>query len=168
MPKMKTQQLTTAAVVAAMYAVMAIFGSVFGITYGPIQCRFSEALCVLPFLVPETTWGLFVGCLIANILSPYGLLDVVVGSLATLLAALWTRKCKHRFAATLPPVICNMVLVGALIAWQTTGGGAAFLPAFAYNAITVGVGEAVACCGLGSLLLWQLPRMNVFKKRIAQ
>ena len=92
MKQLHTRQLTTAAVVGAAYAALSIFGSVFGITYGPIQCRFSEALCVLPFLFPETAWGLFAGCLIANLLSPYGLLDIVVGSLATLLAALITAR----------------------------------------------------------------------------
>ena len=68
--KLHTRQLTCAAIVGAAYAVLSIFGSIFGITYGPIQCRFSEALCVLPFLLPETAWGLGVGCLIANLLSP--------------------------------------------------------------------------------------------------
>ena len=92
--KLHTRQLTCAAIVGAAYAVLSIFGSVFGITYGPIQCRFSEALCVLPFLMPETAWGLGVGCLIANLLSPYGILDIVVGSAATLLAALLTARCR--------------------------------------------------------------------------
>ena len=86
--KLHTKQLTLAALTAAAYAVLSYFGSIFGITYGPIQCRFSEALCVLPFFLPETAWGLGVGCLIANLLSPYGVLDIVVGSAATLLAAL--------------------------------------------------------------------------------
>ena len=94
--KLHTRQLTCAAIVGAAYAVLSIFGSVFGITYGPIQCRFSEALCVLPFLMPETAWGLGVGCLIANLLSPYGILDIVVGSAATLLAALLTARCKKK------------------------------------------------------------------------
>ena len=84
--KLHTKQLTLAALTAAAYAVLSYFGSIFGITYGPIQCRFSEALCVLPFFLPETAWGLGVGCLIANLLSPYGVLDIVVGSAATLLA----------------------------------------------------------------------------------
>ena len=78
--KLRTKQLTLAALTAAAYAVLSYFGSIFGITYGPIQCRFSEALCVLPFFLPETAWGLGVGCLIANLLSPYGVLDIVVGS----------------------------------------------------------------------------------------
>lgn len=68
--KLHTKQLTLAALTAAAYAVLSYFGSIFGITYGPIQCRFSEALCVLPFFLPETAWGLGVGCLIANLLSP--------------------------------------------------------------------------------------------------
>ena len=59
--KLHTRQLTCAAIVGAAYAVLSIFGSIFGITYGPIQCRFSEALCVLPFLLPETAWGLRAG-----------------------------------------------------------------------------------------------------------
>lgn len=65
----------------------------FGLTFGPIQVRFSEALCLLPFLFPETAWGLGVGCLIANLFSPYGALDIVVGSLSTLIAALLTARC---------------------------------------------------------------------------
>lgn len=67
MKNKNTQKLTLAAMVAAAYAVLSLLGAVFGITYGPIQVRFSEALCLLPFLFPETAWGLGVGCLIANL-----------------------------------------------------------------------------------------------------
>jgi len=95
MRKFTTKDLTLAAMVAALYAVMSYFGNVFGLTYGPIQLRFSEALCVLPFLFPATAPGLFVGCLAANLLSPYGPLDIVVGSLATLIAAVWTSRVKR-------------------------------------------------------------------------
>lgn len=119
--KLHTRQLTCAAIVGAAYAVLSIFGSIFGITYGPIQCRFSEALCVLPFLLPETAWGLGVGCLIANLLSPYGVLDIVVGSAATLLAALLTARCKKKWLAPLPPVLANMVLVGLVLAYEQAG-----------------------------------------------
>ena len=78
-----TQKLTLAAMTAAAYAALSLLGAVFGLTFGPIQVRFSEALCLLPFLFPETAWGLGVGCLIANLFSPYGALDIVVGSLST-------------------------------------------------------------------------------------
>ena len=153
--KLHTRQLTCAAIVGAAYAVLSIFGSVFGITYGPIQCRFSEALCVLPFLMPETAWGLGVGCLIANLLSPYGILDIVVGSAATLLAALLTARCKKMWLAPLPPVLTNTVLIGLVLAYEQAGTSAAFWPTYAFNALTVGAGEFVACYGLGMLLLWR-------------
>ena len=167
MQKFTVQKLATAGVVGAAYAALALFGSIFGVTYGPIQCRFSEALTVLPFFLPEAVPGLFVGCLVTNLMSTVGPLDIIFGSMATLLAALWTAKMPNKFLATLPPVICNMVLVGAEIAWFSTQEGAAFWPAFAFNSLTVGIGEAAACFILGSLLLRVLPRVPALKGRIA-
>ena len=162
--KLHTRQLTCAAIVGAAYAVLSIFGSLFGITYGPIQCRFSEALCVLPFLLPETAWGLGVGCLIANLFSPYGLLDIIIGSLATLIAAWLTARCRSRYLAPLPPVIVNMVLVGGLLAFEQTGFTKAFMPAFWYNACSLAVSEAVVCYVLGLLLLKALEKTKYFKE----
>ena len=162
--KLHTRQLTCAAIVGAAYAVLSIFGSIFGITYGPIQCRFSEALCVLPFLLPETAWGLGVGCLIANLFSPYGLLDIIIGSLATLIAAWLTSRCRSRYLAPLPPVIVNMVLVGGLLAFEQTGFTRAFMAAFWYNACSLAVSEAVVCYVLGLLLLKALGKTKYFKE----
>jgi hypothetical protein len=71
------RQITLAAVVGALYVTMSYFSNIFGLSYGYIQCRFSEALTVLPFLCPTTVWGLFVGCIITNILSPYGTMDLI-------------------------------------------------------------------------------------------
>ena len=164
MQKFTVQKLATAGVVGAAYAALALFGSIFGVTYGPIQCRFSEALCVLPFLLPETAWGLGVGCLIANLLSPYGVLDIVVGSAATLLAALLTARCQKKWLAPLPPVIANTVLIGLVLAYEQAGTSAAFWPTYAFNALTVGLGEAVACYGLGGLLLWRLDKSNALQR----
>ena len=163
MKNKNTQKLTLAAMVAAAYAVLSLLGAVFGITYGPIQVRFSEALCLLPFLFPETAWGLGVGCLIANLLSPYGILDIVVGSAATLLAALLTARCKKKWLAPLPPVAANMVLVGLVLAYEQAGTSAAFWPTYAFNALTVGAGEIVACYGLGMLLLWRLEKSKALQ-----
>ena len=175
-----TQKLTLAAMTAAAYAALSLLGAVFGLTFGPIQVRFSEALCLLPFLFPETAWGLGVGCLIANLFSPYGALDIVVGSLSTLIAALltarcrspWTAalltaRCRSPWTAALPPVVCNMVLVGAVLAYETAGTSAAFWPAYGLNALTVGLGEAVACLVLGVLLVKQLPKIPYFRNRLA-
>lgn len=153
MKKFSTRDLTLAAIVGAMYVVLGYFGNTFNLTFGVIQCRFSEALTVLPFLSPVTTWGLFVGCLITNILSPYGLLDMIFGPLATLLAAVLTARCQKKWLAPLPPVLCNAVIIGALIAFQEVGLGGAFLGLFAYHALTIGLGQVLACYGLGWFLL---------------
>jgi len=153
------RQLATSGIIAAVYTVMSLLSSVFGIAYGPIQCRFSEALTVLPFFLPEAIPGLFIGCIVTNLMSTVGPLDLVLGSLATLLAALWTARVKHRLLSPLPPVICNAVIIGAMIAWYEVGFTDAFWGMFAFNAFTVGIGEAIACYGLGLLLLHALERV---------
>ena len=164
---MDTRQLTLAAVVAALYVVMSWYANIFGIAFAGVQCRFSEALCVLPFFFPATTPGLFVGCLIFNLISPYGPLDVVFGSLATLLAAWLTSRMPNRGLAPLPPVICNALIPSAVIAWTMTGNfGPGFWTAYAMNAVSIGLGEAVACYGLGSLLLYGLPHIPFFRQMI--
>ena len=118
MKQLSIRQITFAALVGALYVTLSYFGNIFGLTYGPIQCRFSEALTVLPFLCPTATWGLFAGCIISNILSPYGIPDLIFGSLATLMAGLLTARCKSRWLAPLPPVVCNGLIVG--LCWPIT------------------------------------------------
>ena len=161
MQNFTVRRITFSALVGAMYVTLCYFGSVFGLTFGIFQCRFAEALTVLPFLCPATAWGLFAGCILSNLLSPYGLPDLVFGSLATLLAGLLTARCKNRWLAPLPPVVCNAVIVGAEIAWFMTQGGEAFWPAFGLNALTVGLGEAVVCFGLGLPLLRWMERGHI-------
>ena len=158
MQKFSTRQITTAALIGGIYVALSYFGNIFGLTYGPIQCRFSEALTVLPFLNPLATWGLFVGCVLSNILSPYGLLDLIFGSLATLLAGLLTARCTSKWLAPLPPVICNGILVGGLISYQEVGFTAAFGGTFLFNAATVALGELAVCCVLGLPLLELMTR----------
>lgn len=166
MSKWSTRQLSTAALIAALYVVLSLLSSVFGLTYSPIQCRLSEALTVLPFFLPEAIPGLFAGCLVTNLLSTVGPLDIVIGSLATLLAAVWTARMPSKYLAPLPPVLCNAVLVGAMLAWYEGGFGPAFPALYAWNAFTVGLGEAIACYGLGLLLLETLPRIPSVRNRM--
>ena len=159
-----TKKLSRAAVIAALYAALGILSSFLNLAYGPAQLRFSEALCVLPFLIPEAVWGLFIGCFLTNILSPFGLLDLVLGSAATLLAALLSARCRTRVGAALPPVVCNAVLVGAMLAWEETGVNASFGAMFAYNALSVGAGEAVTCLLPGPALLKMLEKRGLKKR----
>ena len=156
--------LTFAAILAAVYAALTLFLPI--PQYGPIQIRFAEALTVLPFFFPAATPGLFVGCIIANLFSPY-ILDVFFGSAATLLACLWTGRLRNRWLAPLPPVVCNALIVGWEIAFSTTDTAAAFWPTFGFNALTVGMGELLACCVLGSILLSALHRSEFCRSRIA-
>ena len=153
--KADIRTISRSAVIAAAYAALSAISSMFGLAYGPVQFRLSEALCVLPRRYPSAVAGVFLGCLLTNILSPYGLLDLVVGSLTTLLAALWSSRCRTDAGAAVPPVLLNALFIGILIAWQETGSftGGAFFAAFAANAFSVGLGQAVVCFGVGVPLL---------------
>ena len=157
------RDLTFAAVLAAVYAALTVVLPI--PAYAGVQCRLTEALTVLPFFFPAATPGLAVGCFIANLFSTYSL-DVVFGTLATLLACLATQRMPNKWLAPLPPVVCNAVIVGAECAWYQTGFGPAFWPAYAFNAFTVGLGELLACCVLGALLIRALPRIPVFRALI--
>ena len=166
---MSIRKITYAAIVAAIYAGLTIFLA--PISYGPLQFRLSEVLCILPFFFPFSVWGLFVGCLLANIVSVYGIIDIVFGSLATLLAALCTmyigKKSRRGYAAKalacLPPVIANGVIIGAVIALATTPG-AAFWAGFAVNGVQVAIGELAVMFVLGYPLMVYLPTSHFFQR----
>lgn len=163
MSKMSIRDLTFAALLAGVYAVLTLALPI--PAYHGVQLRVAEALTVLPFLFPAATPGLFVGCVIVNLFSPIPL-DVVCGSAATLLAAHLTRRMPSRWLAPLPPVVCNAVIVGAEVAWMQVGFGPGFWTAFGVNAVSVGFGQMVACYGLGMLLLAALPRISFFRTLI--
>lgn len=163
MKNTSVRNLTFSAVLAALYAGLTLFLPI--PQYGPVQIRFSEVLTVLPFFFPAATPGLFVGCIIANLFSPY-ILDVFFGSAATLLACLWTGRLNNRWLAPLPPVVCNAVIVGVEIAFSQAGSGPAFWPAFVGNALSVGLGELAACGILGTLLLSVLYRSSACRSMV--
>ena len=164
----KAFTLAVLAVIAAAYAVLTILLA--PISYGPVQFRVSEALTVLPFLMPCTIWGLWIGCILANLYTG-SVIDIVFGSLATLLAALFTAyfgkkgdTVKNRLLGCLMPVLFNAVIVGAVLTW-----GYQIRPApepiksFVFNAASVGVGELGVLYFIGYTLLRQLPRIRSFR-----
>ena len=157
MRKFSVRDLTLAAVIAALYATLTLTLPI--PQYGGVQLRVAEAFTVLPFLFPQAIPGLAVGCFLANLLGSPMVADWIFGTMATLLAAIWTSKIKKRWLVPLPPVICNAVIVGAEIAWFFPEG-MAFWPAYALNAFTVGLGELIACYVLGELLLTALPKIK--------
>ena len=165
MRKFSTRDLTLAALIAAVYAVLTVTLPI--PQYSGIQVRLAEALTVLPFLFPAATPGLVVGCFIANLFSPFPL-DILFGTAATLFGCWATQYMPSRWLAPLPPVLFNAVIVGAEIAWTSVGFTAAFWPAFAFNAFTVGLGELLACYILCSLLIRVLPRITFFRALIPE
>ena len=163
--KTNTRSIAAAAVIGALYAVLTI--ALAPISYGAVQFRVSEALCVLPYFLPSSAWGLFIGCAAANLITG-NIFDIIFGSLATLLAALCTayfgRKTPgslNRLAACLMPVIFNAVIVGIEL-------GLLFFPG---NAVTgslicgleVGAGELISVI-LGWFLIKALKRTEIFDK----
>lgn len=153
-PRFSARAIAVSGVIAALYAGMTIFLA--PMSYGPVQFRAAEAMTVLPWLFPEAIPGLTVGCFLANLMS-FLPMDCVFGTLATLLAALWTARVKHVWMAPAPPVVCNAVIIGAEIAWYAAQDGERFLTAWGLNGLSVGLGEAAVCFLLGLLLLRVLP-----------
>lgn len=148
-----TKFLVQAAVIAALYASLTIF--LMPISYGVMQIRVSEVLTVLPAFTPAAIPGLLIGCFVANMLGPYGVLDMVVGSAATLLAAIGSYKLRNRpFLVPLPPVIANGVIVGGML-YYAYGVPFSLLACILW----VALGEALACYLLG------LPLMKYLNKR---
>lgn len=152
----KTVMITRGAVIASLYVVVVmIFRPISFGAAGAVQCRVAEALTLLPFIWPEAIPGLFVGCLIANILGGLGPWDVFLGSGATLAAAVLTWRCAKSgnivMAATWP-VIVNGVVVGGYLSII------AAIPWF-LSMLYVAAGQAIACYALGIPLLRLLSRL---------
>lgn len=164
----KILNLVIGAMIAAIYAAATYLSSVFGIAYGPIQFRFSEALTVLSVFSPAAIPGLTVGCIIGNLASPFGIWDIVFGSLATLLAAITARALRKVTLKGLPllsiimPVIFNAIIVGAEIVFLLPGGEAS-LSAFAVASLEVGAGELAVCLIGGIPLYYGLNKAKIFK-----
>lgn len=140
-------RITQAAVIAAVYAVLTV---VFApISYGPAQIRIAEALSILPMFTPAAIPGLFIGCLTANILGGAVILDIVFGSLATLIGA-WLGYLlrKSRWLVPLPAVIANALIIPYVLKF---GYGYKEFP-LPVLIIYIAIGEIIGCYVLGELL----------------
>lgn len=132
-----------AGLIAALYVALTLpFGQ---FAFGPFQIRPSEALTILPLFYPEAIPGLYIGCILANICSAYGVYDIALGSLATLLAAAVTfvigRVIKNKplkvALGGLPPVIFNAFIVPAV--WLLAGSDIAYWVEFAIMLLNEGI-----------------------------
>lgn len=160
--------LAQGAMIAAAYAAATWLSAVFGVAYGAIQLRFSEALTVLSVFTPAAVPGLTVGCILGNISSPYGIWDILLGSLATLLAAITARALRNVKIKGLPllsilmPVIFNALIIGAEVTFFL--GSDASASGFALSAAQVGAGELAVCLAGGIPLFYAINKSGVFKR----
>ncbi len=162
--RFQTNVIVSQALIAAIYAALTLL--VYPIAFGNLQFRISEALTILPFFNPYCTIGLGIGCFIANLIGGNGILDIVFGTLATVLAAYCTSKIRRDWLAPLPPVLFNMVIVGAVLAYTLTPE--TFWASFIIFAAEVGLGQLGACYVLGLPLLKLLKRYeNTLKGRFS-
>lgn len=166
--KLSVTRLVRCAVIAAVYVVLCLALAPF--SYGAVQVRIAEALCLLPVFGAEYIVGVTLGCFLANLLGST-VIDVVFGTLATLLACLVTYKLRDvrvkglAIPASLPPVVFNMLIVGAFEITFFFSDAAPTVALAAFNAVAVGIGEIISCTILGVALV-KLVESNESLKRI--
>lgn len=145
--------LVHAAMIAALYVVLTFLANSLGLASSAIQIRFSEALTVLPYFTPAAIPGLFAGCLLSNILTGCALPDIVFGSLATLIGAVFTRKIrKYKWLTPMPPILANAVIVPFVLLY------AYGIRPLWLSFVTVTIGEMISCGVLGMILLFSLQK----------
>lgn len=145
--------ITQAAMIAALYVVLTFIANALGLANYAVQVRFSEALTILPYFTPAAIPGLFIGCLISNILTGCAIPDIIFGSLATLAGAVFTYKLrKYKWLAPVPPIAANMIVVPVVLLY------AYGIRPLWLSFITVTAGEIISCGVLGMLLLYTLEK----------
>ena len=150
----KVLYLVHGAVIAALYVVLTLLANALGLANYAIQVRFSEALTILPVFTPAAIPGLFLGCIISNTMTGCMLLDIIFGSLATLIGAAGSRLLrKNRYLVSLPPILSNTLIIPWVLKFAY---GAEDMVGFMM--ITVGIGEVLAIGVLGQILLSALDR----------
>lgn len=176
--KNKTRFLALSAVIAALYAALTYLAASMNLAYLGVQFRFSEALTVLPAFTPAAIPGLTVGCFLANLTSPLGVVDWVFGPIASLLAAVCTYMLRNiqwkgvPVLAPLPPILWNAVVVGFEVSCLSPEGVFGFVNAsllgFLGGALSVGLGQLAVCVLLGFPLMFAIERTglrrNIFSR----
>ena len=142
-----TRRIAHGAIIAAVYVVLCIIFQ--PISYGPIQFRIAEALTIMPLFTPAAIPGLFVGCVLANIVGQGVIMDVIFGSLATLIGAVLGYLLRgNRWLVPLPAVIANALIIPFVLRY---GYGLTDVP-IALEMVYILAGEIVGCYILGEVL----------------
>lgn len=156
MKNKKVLFLTQAAMIAALYVVLTFVANAFGMASGAIQVRLSEMLIILPAFTPAAIPGLAIGCFLSNLLTGCCILDIVMGSVATLIGALGAYALRRwKWLVPVPNVIANSLIVPYVL---TSPYGYGLTDAWWYLVITVGAGEIISCILLGMILYFALKK----------
>ena len=159
MKKNKVHDLAYGAVIASLYVALTHISNMACLANGAVQVRLSEALTILPVFTPSAVTGLFVGCILSNLTTGAIPLDIIGGSLATLIGAFGTYCMrKHPRLGVLPPILANTLIIPPVLMYGYGCEGS--LP---YFMLTVGIGELISCGVLGLLLLSALSKNGYFK-----
>lgn len=153
--ELSTKNIVTIGLVAAIYAVLTVVLA--PLSYGPIQFRISEVLNLLAFVNPVFAPGIVLGCFIANLFSPLGMIDVFFGTTATLISVIMIVRSKKLWIASLWPVISNGLIIGAELQY-------AFQVPFLIGAFQVAFGEFVVVTLFGAPLFAALLKNTAFSK----
>lgn len=156
----KSLYVTQSAFIAALYVVLTYAANIFGLANGAVQLRLSEALTVLPYFTPAAVPGLFIGCILANLFTGGALFDIIFGSIATLLGAVFTRALrKYKYLAPVPPIVFNTLIVPPVLMFVYKAEGT-----YLYFTATIFIGEVLSCGILGIILLKFLEKTNIFNR----
>ena len=159
-PRFSTRSIVNAGLIGAFYVALTLIFQ--PISFGAIQFRVAEALTLVPILTFDAVPGLFVGCVIANLLGGGVWFDVVLGSIATLLAAACSRMMRRKpFVAAIFPTVFNGLIVGPVVyfAYVRAPGDPTSIPTLLFNMATVAFGELVVCYVLGLPMLFGLKKL---------
>ena len=164
MKKSNTLSLARGGIIAALYVALTYASFLFGLSSGAIQLRLSEMLTILPAFLPEAIPGLYIGCIIANLLTGGTIYDILLGSLATLIGAIGARALRksHPLLIAMPTVIANALIVPLVII--LSAGGAETFASFPYFALTVGIGEFLSAGLLGWLAYRAIEKNKILPK----
>lgn len=162
---MNVKYLTKASLIAAIYIILVLIQMlpfpIMSLTFGPIQLRIAEGLTLLPLIESAAIPGLFIGCLISNVIlsyfSTFGLIDIIGGSLITLIAAYLTSKMKSKITGMLPPILLNSLIISIWVSYFTG------IPYIA-TVFGIGIGEFLSVAVFGSIILREYTKIKDLKQ----
>lgn len=169
-PRKKLKDMIEVSLIASIYTVLTFFAAIFGVAYSGFQFRISEIMVVLPVISPNAILGLTLGCFISNLSSPFGIVDVIFGSLSTFIASILTRHLKDikikgiPILSPLPPVVIGAIYVGLMVSFFNLGKF--YLPLFLTVFFNVFFSQFIVCYVLGIPFLKLIEKRKIYERGV--